>query len=41
VLDASEVLHHIDDAFEVAQGLDQYAIYDLINNEVIPCGGDE
>jgi hypothetical protein len=41
VLDASEVLHHIDDAFEVAQGLDQYAIYDLINHEVIPCGGDE
>lgn len=44
VLDASEVLHNIDDAFEVALGLDQYAIYDLIGHEVIPVqpdGGDE
>jgi len=41
VLDASEVIHYIDDAFEVAQGLDQDAIFDLINHEVIPCGGDE
>jgi hypothetical protein len=41
VLDASEVLHHIDDAFEVAVRFDQYAVYDLINHEVIPCGGDE
>tara|TARA_R100000329_G_scaffold70736_1_gene61727 strand:- start:8725 stop:9195 length:471 start_codon:yes stop_codon:yes gene_type:complete len=44
VLDATEVLHYIDDAFEVAVRFDQYAIYDLINDEVIrvqPDGGDE
>ena len=41
VLDASRVSYDREIAEEIAEELDQDAIYDLINFEVIPCGGDE
>ena len=41
VLDASSVTYDREIAEEIAEEHDQYAIYDLINHEVIPCGGDE
>ena len=41
VLDASRVSYDLEIAMEIAEELDQYAIFDLINFEVIPCGGDE
>ena len=41
VLDASRVSYDLEIAMEIAEELDQYAVFDLINFEVIPCGGDE